>query len=163
MITLCDEETPGGPGWLWAGVGGMGRTFDELLGMGKVAGRRGCCSLWGVHRLYFTPTDEHLDHFQIPVIVIEETIIARLLLSQFHRVCFQQWSTKFCFIHSTLRSSTHPASHLFMHPSTHQSIHPFTLNSPIHPPSHSSTDLIISDPKEDRRLLPSSQEDTQCE
>ena len=45
----------------------MGRTLDELLGMGKVAGRRGCCSLWGVHRLYFTPTDEHLDHFQIPV------------------------------------------------------------------------------------------------
>ena len=33
--------------WLWDGVGGMGRTHDELLGMGKVAGRRGCCSLWG--------------------------------------------------------------------------------------------------------------------
>ena len=108
-------------------------------------------------------TNEHLDHFQTPVTVTEETIIARLLLSQFHRVCFQQWSTKFCFIHSTLRSSTHPASHLFMHPSTHPSIHPFTLNSPIHPHSHSSTDLIISDPKEDRHLLHSSQEDTQRE
>ena len=33
--------------WLWDGVGGMGRTHDELLGMGKVAGRRGCCSLGG--------------------------------------------------------------------------------------------------------------------
>ena len=21
MITLCDEGTPGGPGWLWGGVG----------------------------------------------------------------------------------------------------------------------------------------------
>ena len=33
---------------LWGGVGGMGRTPDELLGMGKVAGRRAGCSLWGV-------------------------------------------------------------------------------------------------------------------
>lgn len=36
--------------------GGMGRTPDELLGMGKVAGGEGeGCSLWGVHRLYLTP------------------------------------------------------------------------------------------------------------
>ena len=55
MITLCDEGTPGGPVWLSGGVGGMGRTSDELLGMGKVAGRRAGCSLWGVHRLYLTP------------------------------------------------------------------------------------------------------------
>ena len=41
--------------WLSGGVGGMSRTPDELLGMGKVAGRRAGCSLWGVHRLYFTP------------------------------------------------------------------------------------------------------------
>ena len=55
MITLCDEGTPGGPVWLSGGVGGMGRTPDELLGMGKVAGRRAGCSLWGVHILYLTP------------------------------------------------------------------------------------------------------------
>ena len=55
MITLCDEGTPGGPVWLSGGVGGMSRTPDELLGMGKVAGRRVGCSLWGVHRLYLTP------------------------------------------------------------------------------------------------------------
>ena len=53
MITLCDEGTPGGPPWLWGGVWGMRRTHDELLG--KVAGRRAGCSLWGVHRVYFTP------------------------------------------------------------------------------------------------------------
>ena len=40
MITLSDEGTPGGPVWLSGGVGGMSRTPDELLGMGKVAGDR---------------------------------------------------------------------------------------------------------------------------
>ena len=54
MITLYDEGTPGGPVWLWGGVGGIGRTPDELLRMGKVAGRRAGCSLWGVYRLYLT-------------------------------------------------------------------------------------------------------------
>ena len=51
MITLCDEGNPGGPAWLWGGVGAWA---DELLD-GEVAGRRAGCSLWGVHRLYFTP------------------------------------------------------------------------------------------------------------
>ena len=31
MITLCDEGTPGGPAWLWGGVGAWA---DELLGWG---------------------------------------------------------------------------------------------------------------------------------
>ena len=42
-------------------------------------------------------------------------------------------------------------------------IDPLTLNSSIHPHIRSSTDPIISDPKEDRRLLCSFQEDTQHE
>ena len=67
MITLCDEGTPGGLAWLWGGVEGMGRIPDELLWMGKVAGRRGsvpcgvstdCTSLF---------TDEHLGRFQTSV------------------------------------------------------------------------------------------------
>ena len=85
MITLCDEGTPGGPAWLWGGVEGMGRTPDELLGMGKVAegGRAVPC---GVSTDCTSPfTDEHLGHFQTRVTVLEETIIAQLLLNQFRR------------------------------------------------------------------------------
>ena len=59
MITLSDEGTPGGPVWLWGGVGGMSRTPDELLGMGKVARRRGSVSC-GVSTDFTSPlTDEH--------------------------------------------------------------------------------------------------------
>ena len=88
MITMCDEETPGGPAWLWDGVGGMGRTHDELLGMGKMAGRRGAVPC-GVSTDFTSPlTDEHLGHFQTLVTVLEETIIAQVLLNQFRRVCF---------------------------------------------------------------------------
>ena len=85
MITLCDEEAPGGPVWLWGGVGGIGRTPDELLGMEKVAGRRGSVPC-GVSTDCTSPfTDEHLGHFQTRVTVLEETIIAQLLLNQFRR------------------------------------------------------------------------------
>ena len=88
MITLCDEGTTGGPAWLWGGVWGMGRTPDELLGMGKMAGRRGSVPC-GVSTDCTSPfTDEHLGHFQTLVTVLEETIFAQLLLNQFHRICF---------------------------------------------------------------------------
>ena len=69
MITLCDEGTPGGPAWLWGGVEGMGRTPDELLGMGKVAegGRAVPC---GVSTDCTSPlTEEHLGSFQTHVTV----------------------------------------------------------------------------------------------
>ena len=88
MITLCDEETPGGPAWLWAGVGGMGRTPHELLGWGKwqeggdavpCGVPTDCTSLL---------SDEHLGRFQTLVTVLEETVIARLLLNPFHRIHF---------------------------------------------------------------------------
>ena len=64
MITLCDEGTPGGPVWLWGGVGGMGRTPDELLGMGKEAGRRVRAVPCGMSTDCTSPlTDEHLGRF----------------------------------------------------------------------------------------------------
>ena len=88
MITLYDEGTPGGPVWLWGGVGGIGRTPDELLRMGKVAGRRGSVPC-GVSTDCTSPfTDEHLGRFQTLVTVLEETIFAQLLLNQFRRLCF---------------------------------------------------------------------------
>ena len=88
MITLCDEGTPGGLAWLWGGVEGMGRIPDELLWMGKVAGRRGSVPC-GVSTDFTSPfTDEHLGRFQTRVTILEETIIAQLLLNQFRRICF---------------------------------------------------------------------------
>ena len=82
MITLRDEETPGGPAWLWAGVGGMGRTPDELLGMGKVAGRRGRAVPCGVSTDCTSPLpDEHLGRFQTLATVLEKAIITQLLLN----------------------------------------------------------------------------------
>ena len=67
--------------------GGMGRTPDELLGMGKVAGGRGRAAPCGVSTDCTSPlTDEHLGHFQTRVTVLEETIIAQLLLNQLRRI-----------------------------------------------------------------------------
>ena len=56
--------------WLSGGVGGMGRTPDELLGMGKVAGRRVRAVPCGVSTDCTLPlTEEHLGRFQTHVTV----------------------------------------------------------------------------------------------
>ena len=61
---------------------GTDRTPDELLGMGKVAGKRGRAVPCGVSTDCTSPlTDEHLDRFQTLATVLEKTIIAQLLLS----------------------------------------------------------------------------------
>ena len=88
MITLCDEETPGGPAWLWAGVGGMGRTPHELLGWGKwqEGGDAVPCGMPTDRTSLLS--DEHLGRFQTLVTVLEETVIARLLLNLFRRIRF---------------------------------------------------------------------------
>ena len=118
MKTLCDEETPGGPAWLWAGVGGMGRPLMSSWGWGKwqeggdavpCGVPTDCTSLL---------SDEHLGRFQTLVTVLEETVTARLLPNHFVEYVSHR-SISICFTHSMLRSSTHPASHLFIHPSTH--------------------------------------------
>ena len=60
----------------------IGRTPDELLGMEKVAGRRGRSLPCGVSTDCTSPlTDEHLGRFQTLATVLEKTIIAQLLLS----------------------------------------------------------------------------------
>ena len=118
MITLCDELTPGGPAWLWAGVGGTGRPLMSSWGWGKwqeggdavpCGVPTDCTSLL---------SDEHLGRFQTLVTVLEETVIARLLLNHFVEYVSHR-SISICFTHSMLRSSTHPASHLFIYLSTH--------------------------------------------
>ena len=64
--------------------GGMGRTPDELLGGGGGGARAAPC---GVSTDCTSPlTDEHLGHFQTRVTVLEETIIAQLLLNQLRRI-----------------------------------------------------------------------------
>ena len=88
MITLCDEETPGGPAWLWAGWGAWAEPFMSSWGWGKWQ-KGGDAVPCGV------PTDrtsllsdEHLGRFQTLVTVLEETVIARLLLNPFRRIRF---------------------------------------------------------------------------
>ena len=88
MITLCDEETPGGPGWLWAGGGAWVEPLMSSWGWGKWQEGGGAVPCGVSTDCTSLLTNEHLDHFQTPVTVTEETIIARLLLSQFHRVSF---------------------------------------------------------------------------
>ena len=72
------QPLPGG----WCCGRGTGRTPDELLGMGKVAGKRGRAVPCGVSTDCTSPlTDEHLGRFQTLATVLEKTIIAQLLLS----------------------------------------------------------------------------------
>ena len=60
---------------------GHAKNPDELLGMGKVAGRRGRAVPCGVSTDCTSPlTDEHLGRFQTLVTVLGKTIIAQLLL-----------------------------------------------------------------------------------
>ena len=69
------------PVWLGLGVGHANNP-DELLGMGKVAGRRGRAVPCGVSTDCTSPlTDEHLGRFQTLVTVLGKTIIAQLLLN----------------------------------------------------------------------------------
>ena len=124
MITLCDELTPGGPAWLWAGVGGMGRPLMSSWGWGKwqeggdavpCGVPTDCTSLL---------SDEHLGHFQTLVTVLEETVTARLLLNPFRRIRFSSeykhllYSFHAPFTHPSSQPSVHPP----VHPSTHQLI-----------------------------------------
>ena len=118
MITLCDEETPGGPAWLWAGQGAWAEPLMSSWGWGKwqeggdavpCGVPTDCTSLL---------SDEHLGRFQTLVTVLEETVIARLLLNHFVEYVSHR-SISICFTHSMLRSPTHPASHLFIYLSTH--------------------------------------------
>ena len=61
---------------------GHAKNPDELLGMGKVAGRRGRAVPCGVSTDCTSPlTDEHLGRFQTLVTVLGKTIIAQLLLN----------------------------------------------------------------------------------
>ena len=61
---------------------GHAKIPDELLGMGKVAGRRGRAVPCGVSTDCTSPlTDEHLGRFQTLVTVLGKTIIAQLLLN----------------------------------------------------------------------------------
>ena len=106
---------------LWEG---MGRTPDELLGMGKVAGKRGRAVPCGVSTDCTSPvTDEHLGCFQTLATVLENTIIAQLLFNFIDYVSRIGVETSALFIpssvHPPIQPASQPASHLFMHPSTH--------------------------------------------
>ena len=142
MITLCDEETPGGPAWLWGGVEGMGRTPDELLGMRKVAGRRGSVSC-----------PQILPH---PSLMSTKAISKHLSLFWKKQSLPSSYSINFVEYVSSIGVQS---SALFIpcsvyppiQPAICSSIHPLT-NPSIHPPIHSLTHQIISDPP--RRQTP---------
>ena len=132
-------------GWCWGR--GMGRTPDELLGMGKVAGKRGQAVPCGVSTDCTSPlTDEHLGRFQTLATVLENTIIAQLLLNFIDYVSRIGVETSALFIPSSVHPPSQPASQPSLYASIHSLIHP-SIHPPTHPlpnsSSHPSTHLPI--------------------
>ena len=90
---------------------GTDRTPDELLGMGKVEGKRGRAVPCGVSTDCTSPlTDEHLGRFQTLATVLEKPIIAQLLFNFIDYVSRIGVETSALFIPSSVHPPSQPAS-----------------------------------------------------
>ena len=139
MITLCDEGTPGGPVWLWGGVGAWAEPLMSSWGWGRwqEGGRAVPC---GVSTDCTSPlTEDHLGRFQTHVTVR----MKQSLPSSYSINCVE-------YVSSTGVQSSALFIPCSIHPPIQaaicSSIHPSLIHPSIHPTIHSLTQPIISDP-----------------
>ena len=100
MIALCDEGTPGGPAWLWGGVGAWAEPLMSSWGWGRwqEGGQAVPCGMF----TDCTPllTDEHLVSFQTRVTVRRKQSLPSsysIDFVQYVSIILISWSVGFSF------------------------------------------------------------------
>ena len=124
MITLCDEGTPGGPEWLWGGLGAWAEPLMSSWGWRRwqEGGQVVPC---GMSTDCTSPlTDEHLVSFQTRV-----TVRRKQSLPSSCSINFVQYVSSIgvqssaLFIPCSIHPHIQPAICSSIHPLTNQSIH----------------------------------------